>query len=320
MALEDIAKIINENNSFILLPHVSADGDSIGSSTGLSLALKKLGKKVTILIEEEPPSVFKFLPEFENIKVYNGDDKYSADCVIALDTGDIKRLGNRFAVFEACSNTINIDHHQTNTNFAVINHIDVKAAAVAEIMWDLTGLLKVEMDTDIASCLYTSIMTDTGGFRFSNTTSKTHDIAGRIIDLGVNIDKIAANVLESNSVAKLMLIGTVLSTLELYYGNKLAILTVTSDMIEKVNATEEDSDGLVNYAKGIIGTEVGILLKETAGGIRVNFRSKEYVDVAEIAVALGGGGHKKAAGCTLEMSLEDAKAKILQMFKDVFVK
>jgi phosphoesterase RecJ-like protein len=320
MALEDIAKIINENKSFILLPHVSADGDSIGSSTGLSLALKKLGKKATILLEEEPPSVFKFLPGFENLKVYNEGDKYSADCVIALDTGDIKRLGNRYPVFEACSNTINIDHHQTNTNFAAVNYIDVNAAAVAEIMWDLAGLLKVEMDTDIASCLYTSIMTDTGGFRFSNTTSKTHDIAGRIIDLGVNIDKIASNVLESNSVAKLKLIGAVLNTLELHYNNKLAILTVTSDMIEKVNATEEDSEGLVNYAKGIIGTEVGILLKETPNGIRVNFRSKEYVDVAEIAVVLGGGGHKKAAGCTLEMSLEAARAKILDMFKDVFVK
>jgi len=319
MTLEGIAEIIKNKNSFGLLPHVTADGDSIGSSTGLAIALKRLGKKVTILLEEEPPSVFNFLPGIENINSYEEGYNNSFDCIIALDTGDTKRLGKRLAVFEACETTINIDHHQTNTNFARENFVDIKASAVAEIVWDLIGLLDVEMDKNIATCLYTSIMTDTGGFRYSNTTAKTHEIAGKIIDLGVDVDKIASNVFENNTVARLKLIGYVLNTLELYFDNRVAVLTITMEMLEKANATNEDSEGLVNYAKGIMGTEVGIMLKETQDGVRVNFRSKEYVDVAEIASTFGGGGHKKAAGCTLEMNIDDAKEKILDIFKKVFV-
>lgn len=319
MTLENIAAFIKEKDNILLLPHVSADGDSIGSSTGLAAALMKLGKKVTVVLEEEPPLVFKYLSNYEILQVYNASFKGSYDCVIALDTGDEKRLGQRIALFNSCALTVNIDHHQTNTNFAKYNYVDINASAVAEIMWDLIKLLNVEMDVNIGTCLYTSIMTDTGGFRFSNTTAKTHRIAGEMIELGVEIDKIASFVFESNSVARLKLIGYVLNSLELYFNDKIAMLTITEDMLQKANATEDDSEGLVNYAKGILGVEVGILLKETPKGTRVNLRSKDYVDVAAIAASLGGGGHKKAAGATVEASLNEVKDKVLDIFKKEFM-
>lgn len=318
MALKEIAGVIRTNDNFVILPHVSADGDSIGSSLGLSLILKKLGKKATVLLEEEPAEVFKFMPEFSSLKTYEESAGYNFDCVITLDTGDLKRLGNRLRVFEACNETANIDHHPTNTAFAKYNYTDATASAVAEIMWDFAKLIDVEMDTDIATCLYTSIMTDTGGFRYSNTSAKTHEIAAEMIKLGVKIDKISSSVFESNTVSRLKLVGLVLNTLETYYDNRLALILVTREMIEKASATDEDAEGLVNYAKGIMGAEVGILIKEVKDGVRVNYRSKEYVDVAQIASALGGGGHVRAAGCTLEMGIDEAKIKILDIFKKVF--
>jgi len=320
MALEEIAGIIRTSNKIIIMPHVSADGDSIGSSLGLYLILKKLGKSAVVLLEEEPPAVFSFLPEFADLKIYCEDERseYSADCVVALDTGDIKRLGNRYKVFEECTKTINIDHHQTNTSFAKYNYTDAAASAVAEIVWDLAGMINVEVDLNIATCLYTSIMTDTGGFRYSNTTAKTHDIAASMIDIGVKVDKISSNIFESNTVPRLKLVGLVLNTLEMYFDNRLAMILITKEMLETASAADQDAEGLVNYAKGIMGTEVGILIKEAKDGVRVNFRSKEYVDVAEIASTLGGGGHKRAAGCTLEMGMDEAKTKLLDIFKKVF--
>lgn len=319
MDLKGIAGVIESNDNFAILPHVSADGDSIGSSLGLLLMLRKLGKKATVLLEEEPAEVFKFMPEFSNLKIYDESIGYTFDCVIALDTGDLKRLGNRLSVFESCAETANIDHHPTNTAFAKYNYTDAGASAVAEIMWDLSKLVGVEMDADIAACLYTSIMTDTGGFRYSNTSAKTHEIAAEMIKLGVKIDKISSSVFESNTVSRLKLVGLVLNTLEMYFDNRLALISVTREMLEKASATDEDAEGLVNYAKGIMGAEVGILIKEAKDGVRVNYRSKEYVDVAQIASTLGGGGHVRAAGCTLEMGINEAKAKILDIFKKVFV-
>lgn len=302
------------SNNIAILPHVSADGDSIGSGSALALALKRIGKKAQVILEEKVPISFAFLPGNELLKVYDKEQE-EYDCVIAIDTGDLNRLGERFTIFNVAKSKINVDHHITNTMFGDLNYVDIKASSVAEIIWDMLQSINFEVDEEIGTCLYTSIMTDTGGFRYSNTTSKTHEIAGKLIDIGVNISKVSQEIFESSSLARLKILGEVLKTLDVYFDGKVACLYLTDKMLESTGSTEDDAEGMVNYARGIRGVEVGVMLREKNGQIKVSLRSKEYVDVANITASLGGGGHKRAAGCTLQGDIFEIKQKMLDILE-----
>lgn len=311
-----IIEAMNDAKSIAILPHVSADGDALGSSLALVLALRKMGKDSIVYIEEEIPALYAFLPEKEYFEVYNGNPK-KYDLVVALDTGDLLRLGKRVEIFDNAGFTINIDHHPTNTEFAVINLVKSSAAAVGELVFELINMMKVSLDASIATCLYVAITTDTGGFRYSNTTAATHQITAELINNGVDVSKISQQVFEIIPLKKVRLMGRAIDTIEILEAGKAAFITVTNEMLKEAGASDEDCDGLVNIARNISGVEVAVLIRQrTYNECKINFRSQNYVDVSALANKYSGGGHKRAAGCTVRGSMEEVKEMIYKEIRE----
>lgn len=302
-----IIEAIESARNIAVLPHVSADGDALGSSIALALALKKMGKDCRVFIEEEIPQTYHFLPGKEYLEVFKGK-KEEYDLVLALDTGDLARLGKRLEIFNSTDFTINIDHHTTNTEFASINLVKTSAAAVGELIYQLVKMMGVSLDESISTCLYVAVATDTGGFRYSNTTPVTHQIAAELISNGVDVSKVSQVVFETLPFKKVRLMGLAIDSIEIFEGGKAAFITVTNEMLKKAEAMEEDCDGLVNIARNIEGVEVAVLIRQRSENeFKINFRSQNYVDVSAIAHKYSGGGHKKAAGCALRGSMEEVK-------------
>jgi len=314
MVLNDIISILKDKNKILILPHISADGDAIGSSIALGLALEKLGKKVKIFLEERMPDKYDFLPGQHLIEVYDGKNELAFEVAVALDTGDEGRLGKRMEVFREAGVTVNIDHHNTNSMFAGFNFVQPQCSAVGEIVYQIIKMLGLMIDADVSICLYVAISTDSGGFRYSNTTPDTHRIISDLINYGIDVSEVSRKVFETNSYEKIKLMGVAIDTLELLENGKIAIHTITNKVMESLGAKEEECDGLVNIGRSIEGVEVAILLRELESGeIRVNLRSNTYVDVSEIASFFSGGGHIRAAGCTLEGDIESAKRKLIDI-------
>lgn len=313
---KEITKLIDESGSIAIFPHVSADGDAIGSSLALGIALRNAGKKVAIYIEENIPNVYKFLPEIQLASFYN-DTNEIMDLNIALDTGDVGRLASRGDAFFKAPCTINIDHHVTNTKFAHLNFVDAVSASTGEIVYRLLKEMELKIDTDIATCLYTAIATDTGGFQYQNTTAETHRITAELLSTGINVGELSQRIFDNTTYEKLKLQQKSIELLELYENAKLAVVTLSIEDISSTGAKDEDCDGIVNIGRSIESVEVSVLIKEKPNNeVRVNLRSKTYVDVSEIAAAFDGGGHKRAAGCTIKGELEDVKTKLINAVKD----
>lgn len=312
--MEMLNRIISEikaAGSITILPHIYADGDALGSSFGLALALKKLHKKVSVYLEEEIPYIYSFLPGKEYSCVYAGEANEN-DLVIALDTGDMERLGKRAEIFDKAGKTVNVDHHNTNSMFGGMNYVDTRSSATGEIVFKMIGMLDAQLDADMAVCLYTAISTDTGSFKYSNTTPETHEIISRLLRLGINVSEISDRVFESTSFEKVKLTGLAADSLQLYEGGKIAVVILTDEMMKASGASEEDCDGIVNLGRNIRGVEVAMMLRQrNENEIKVNLRSKSYVDVAAIASRYSGGGHKRAAGCTVSGQLEDILERLL---------
>jgi len=221
MIENEIISLITKANKIAILPHVSADGDALGSSLALALALNTLNKKPIIYFEEDIPSIYGFLPGREFVRIYDEKpDKY--ELVIALDTGDLQRLGKRVEIFNDADMTVNIDHHPTNTYFAQLNLVNTNSAAVGEMIYRLLKKMEINLDRDMATCLYVAIATDTGGFRYGNTTTVTHQITADLINNGVDVSYISQTVFETVSLPKVKLMGKAIENLELFENGKLA--------------------------------------------------------------------------------------------------
>ena len=309
--LKNIVDVIAVSDSIALLPHVAADGDALGSTLALALTLSDLGKKVSVFLEEDIPYIYNFLPGRSLAEVYTKIAR-RYDTVVAMDCGDLGRLGSRKEVFDSAKITVNIDHHLTNTSFAKHNFIDTGSSATGEIIYKMLELLGKKPGKDIATCLYVAIATDTGCFRYSNTTPLTHMIAAELIKIGVDVADVSQKVFDTNSYEKVKLTGEAIHSLELYESGKIAVMAISNELIKNTGAKDEDCDGIINTARNIRGVEVAAMLRQWDNGdIKVNLRSNYLVDVSAIASMYSGGGHKKAAGYTTIGTLEQAKNKLL---------
>ncbi|MCX7883925.1 MAG: bifunctional oligoribonuclease/PAP phosphatase NrnA [Caloramator sp.] len=316
MVLNKIGHILKDYNDFAIVSHVSPDGDSIGSMLGLFNTLKDFGKSVDLFVDDILPEKYSFLTGFEHIKRYNTGSKYS--CLIILDCGDVDRLGELKSLLNSSDIIINIDHHISNTLFGDINYVDSNASSVGEIIYQILKINGYNISKNTAMCLYTSILTDTGGFKYSNTTSMTFNIVADLINTGINFSDIYSKIYDSRTLSQTKLLGKVLSTLEIYYDNKVAVLTMPYKLLDECNAKEKDADEFINFARNIDTVEVGVFIKEVNDlKCRVSLRSKNYVDVSKIASYFSGGGHIRAAGCTIEGSISEVKNKILDAVKTV---
>ncbi len=300
MSLKDIKKIIIEANKIGITFHTSPDGDAIGSALGLLNGLRELGKEVYIISKDTLSEDFSFLPYSEEI---NGEVKEpidGTDLVIVLDCGNLERISADLSNFNGM--IINIDHHVSNDKYGFINYVDTKAAATAEIVFLLLKEIgyefsvKEEILKKIGTCLYTSLITDTGSFRHSNVTKRTHEIAGTLIGVGVNNSSIYNNLFDNRSINKLNLMGYAFENAKLYFDGKVVLTVLDNNILKKFNSEKEDTSDIIGNLLSLKTVEVAILLKEVEEGVKCSLRSKYDFDVRKIAEIFGGGGHPKAAG------------------------
>lgn len=313
--LEAIAKVLSKAGSVAILPHLNVDGDALGASLALALALSSDQCQAHVLIEEDVPATLDFLPGLDLIK-RSPEGRYQV--ALNIDNGDINRLGERLAVYQDAEMRLSVDHHATNKVEADISYVDTGAAATGEIIYRLlTEYMGIPVTKDIALCLYTAIITDTGGFRFSNTTPETMVIAGDLMKTGIDFTNANKKVFDRISYAKLFLMKQTMNSLKLLFDGKLAVSYLRWNDLSSFNAKLEDSEGLVNIGRNLEGVEVSLFLKEEKpGSFKGSLRSNEYVDVSKIAEKFGGGGHKRAAGFSAEGELEDIVKSLADAIKD----
>lgn len=308
---EQVIEEIKRGNSFLVASHVNPEGDAVGSSLALALGMKQLGKGVTVYLPDRVPEIFRFLPSADMV-VSRLDGSYDATFVV--DCGQMDRLGRGFNSIDEKGKIINIDHHPTNNGFGDINILEPKASAAGEIVFDLLKAIPVDITIDMATNLYTAILTDTGSFRYSSATPRAFQIAGELVAKGVDPWGIAQRVYESYPAKRFRLLGEVLETMEVTSGGKVASLIVTQEMLDKTGVDKELTDGFVNFARAVEGVEIAVLFRESGPGMyKVSFRSRGMCDVSRIAEVFGGGGHHDAAGCEIRGPLEEVKARVLEV-------
>lgn len=309
MTLDEILKEIKNAETFVILAHESPDGDAIGSSLAMCLALQNMGKTAEVVMKEYPAN-FKFLPGVENIKTEGSLEEY--DMAIVVDCPDLKRVNSIYhKYFENAKVKIEFDHHGKNAMFGDYNIVDQVSPACAQILVSSFQYLQIEITKDIATCLLTGIITDTGGFKNSGITAETFEFAAWALTKGVNVSKIYRQSMMIITKSKFEIQKIAMDRLEFFADGKIAFTYITKEDDSKVDMQAGDHDGIVEIGRNIKGVEISIFLYEKEKGFKLSLRSNDYVDVSEICMIFGGGGHVKAAGATINMNLEDAKKIII---------
>jgi phosphoesterase RecJ-like protein len=316
-SLREIVRAFRKYDDYILSTHNNPDGDGIGAELALSFGLKKLGKKVVIANSDPYPENYEFLPSNGLVKDKDAI-KASYNVAVSLECSGLDRIGKMKKVFLKSKKIINLDHHMSNEYFGDFNYIDSGAAAVGEQVYDILLGLGVKIDVDIATCIYTALVTDTGSFAYSNTSKRTHQIVVELMNAGVNPSEIYQNIYEVSSLGKMQLLGKALSSLRTDKKRGVAWITLKKDNFIKTGTAYGDSEGLINYARSIKGVNVAISFTEVEEGrVKISLRSKkDDFDVNKIALSFNGGGHRRASGAILEGSIEEVKEKVLNKIFD----
>lgn len=304
--LKEVLKHIEQRDRFLLTSHARPDGDATGSALACSQILRAMGKKADVVLHDGVPRIYQSLPFADTVvraERVNGD--YEAAIILECDSIQRTRLDglqNKFL--------INIDHHVSGRAFAHVNWIDPKAVATAEMVYRLAHEAGVAISPDIATCLYTAVLTDTGSFMFEGTNEHTFALARELVLAGANPALCARHIYFGHSTAKMRLLGSALSNL--HREGRLAWIWATREQMDHVGAKDEDCEGLVNYALSIQDVEVAVFFREMPDGrFRVSLRSKGQLNVASIAEQFGGGGHECASGCSLDGPLSVAVARVI---------
>lgn len=317
--LERAAEYIRDNDGFVLICHISPDGDTLGSALALYNVMKLYDKRVQIVCQDRVPESLAFLKGAD--EVLSPDKARHDDCAIAIDCADIARLGGAQSLFNEARVTISIDHHGSNTRFAMQNEVFPRCAATAEIIYELLRLMCASFPRDVADCLYTGLMTDTGCFAFTNVTADTFAIASELVRMGADSAMINRRIFRTVPYRKTKLLGYALTVTELYHGGKTGLCVITQDDLNRFNARADDTEGIIDNIRDIDSVEIAVFIRECLDGdYKVSFRSKEYIDVARIAQDFGGGGHVRAAGFKItekrdklvDMVLSAAKEALMQ--------
>jgi bifunctional oligoribonuclease and PAP phosphatase NrnA len=308
--LEDVLRQIERRDSFVLTSHARPDGDAIGSALACCQVLRAMGKQADVVLHDAVPRIYRPLPFADQVVQANRlNGSYQAAIILECDSllrTRLEGLEDRFL--------INIDHHASGRPFADVNWIDPHAVATAEMVFRLGREAGVPLSPEIATCLYTALMTDTGSFMFQGTNEHTFALARELTLAGADPAHCARNIYFAHSGAKMRLLGEALRNLN--QEGHLAWIWVTQEQMERCGAKEEDCEGLVNYALSIADAEVAVFFRELPdGGFRVSLRSKGKVNVAKLAERFGGGGHECASGCAVKGPLQAAVSEILSQLR-----
>ena len=313
MTLDEILEEIKNAETIVLLTHETPDGDAIGSSLAMKLALENLGKKAELIMSSYAKT-FDYLPEVNDIKKESQIEEY--DLAISLDCATLKRLDNK-EYFEKAKKTIVIDHHGSNNMYGDINYVNPVAPACSEILLAMFSYYGIEVDVKIGTCLMTGIITDTGGLQYPSTTADTFEYAAELLRKGVDIADICKRTLQTKTKANFELTKRVMDRMELLEDGKVAFSYIDQKDMNEVNAEEGDHEGLVNIGRSIDGVEVSIFIrqKENENAYKVSMRSGSYVNVSDVCLMFGGGGHPRAAGALVQGSVEQVKDKLVNEVK-----
>lgn len=296
-----------EGDFFSILCHKNPDGDTLGSAFALCLALRKLGKKARVLCADPVPQKYSYITCC--------DEDFEGKSVIAVDVADPKLLGALEAVYgdkvDLC-----IDHHPSNKDYAKMTLLDGEAAATAQIIYRVLNILNVEIDKNIANCIFTGLSTDTGCFRYPSTQPETHRIAAEMMEKGAEAGMINRVMFETKSKGRLAIERAVFKNMQFFCDDRCAVVYVTRDLIEKTGVADDELDGIAALTRQIEGVDVGVFLKEIENGFKASVRTGDSVDASAICKRFGGGGHFRAAGCTIESSLEDAVREIVLVISE----
>lgn len=312
--LREIAEKLAAKDNFLIVGHKIPDGDCIGSLLGLYNTLISLNKKAAMFLEDVIPGIYHYLPAVERISnVLPPQD--NIENIIFLDCSDEFRISEDiFQKLNKEATIFNIDHHDSNTFFGDYNYVDAQAAATAEIIYELLVEMKVPVTKNIADCLYAGIVMDSGSFKYSNTSPKTHQIAADLLTKGVDLESARINLFESKPLEEVLLLGKALNNFHISRDGKIAWMLLPYEDIDEIGAHGLHPEGIINYTRMIKGVQVGILFREIEPGlIKIGFRSKQDIDVSLIAKEFGGGGHKQAAGASQEGNIHEVADRVLKL-------
>lgn len=301
--VKTIASFLQQNDYYLILSHASPDGDTVGSAYALCHALHKMGKKAGVECADEIPARYDYMTKPVEIQ------QFEHKTVVAVDVADKKLLGKLNDIY-GDEIQLAIDHHGSNKGYAPISYVNSGAAANCENIFAVISELGVEMDKVIADNLYTGIVTDTGCFKYQNTTSATHKIAAQLIELGADYYQINRIMFDTKSLARLQVECQAIDNVEMYFNNRCALMTITTEM--QAMTTPDELEGITPIPRQIEGVVVGVTMREKSEGrYKCSVRTHEPIDASAICALLGGGGHNRAAGCEIVGSLNDAKKKML---------
>lgn len=303
---QEILERIAQAKTVQIAGHTNPDGDAIGACLAMGAALAAAGKDVTVLLEAYAPK-YDIIPNGHLVKAA----EQPAELFLALDCGDEGRLGKAAEWFHQAGFAINIDHHGSNTRYGQMNYVEGDASSTCEIVYGfLAG--EYEIDEKMAAALYAGLIYDTGGFRHSSTSPETMRIAGALMEKGIPFTEIYNRFFDSRSFSELKIMGQALENAELFFDGRAVCATVTAAEIERCHGTNKELDSIINYLNGVQGTDVACFLYEkTPTEVKASFRGKDGYDVCALAQKFGGGGHVKAAGCTIAAPIEKAKEMVL---------
>lgn len=309
--MNKIIEKLNNAQSVAILPHISEDGDAAGSCFAMAHILRKMGKKATVYANAEFEERLGFLGN--DYVIYTPDTEVECDLCVCLDCGDIKRLGERAQLIERIGNSVNIDHHYSNTLYADENYVEGDSSSTGEVLYGIFEKMGVALDAEAARFLYTAICSDTGCFKFSSVSGKTMQIASKLIEYKIGHDAIARALFDTYTIEEIKLRARVMSTIESYCNNKVRVVYLSNKMLEEFGIDPQNTPSIVDIARGVKGTEIAIALIENEEEIRVNLRANEYADVSKIASQFGGGGHVRASGFRARgTNVEELKKKLIE--------
>jgi len=306
-----IARELKNNDDFLLATHVNPDGDAIGSLNALALVLEDMGKRVVAFCQDEVPAFLRFLPHSDRI-LTEIPSHARFQVAVVLDCGEVDRIGNAAQVLHQVEKIIHIDHHSSGEDFGQLNLVLPECSSTAEILYEIFKAIPVSLNSEAAENIYAAILTDTGSFRFGNTTAKALALAAEMASRGVAPDKVAAEIYESMRPERLQLLALSLNTLTLRADRRLAAMLVSQAMLEKTGTTFMDTDGFVNYPRSLSDTKIAVFFREMdSGQVNVSLRSRGDLNVAQFARKYQGGGHHNAAAFRAKGSLSEVVEKVL---------
>jgi phosphoesterase RecJ-like protein len=308
-ALEEIKKLVAKSKTAVIATHTDPDGDAVGSQLALGMILERMGLSVTLYCADDVPRIYKFLRGSEKIKKEVFPQNHF-DIAFVVDCSDLCRTGKKIDLRKIAPVLVNIDHHPDNKNFGDINYV-LETSSVAEEVYDVCKYLKLKIDLPMAECLYTAMITDNGNFRYEHTDKKTFMIAAELVQTGIKTHELTTKIYDSRSLPAIKIAAAVMSELKMSPDHKIAWAAATQKMIDETSARGEDLIGIVDRIRSIEGVEVAVFFREDRDRVKLNLRSKERMNVSEIARRFGGGGHAKAAGAVIEGPLDKVQERVI---------